>query len=167
MSCRLPSRGPRAPPSTAGATTVPTATAASRKGGPVPLGMVVTRVGRVANGPRHRATRDRRRLASQRISAVLDVEESATHGPAACLLRGASADPKDGARQSALGRASDPWRAPEAWDAGLLGDGGEVHGAPGYSHRRGPGAPSSPITSSRSRPPILRERPPFFGSIGE
>ena len=51
--------------------------------GPVALGLAVRCVERLANGTRHREARDGRRLASPRISRVLDVEESSTHGATA------------------------------------------------------------------------------------
>ena len=51
------------------------------------LGLPVTCVERLANGRRHRETRNSRRLASPWISSVLDVEESAAHRPTVCLLK--------------------------------------------------------------------------------
>src|SRR5262244_2763841 len=45
----------------------------------------------------------RRRLASQRLSPVLDVEESSAHRSTACGRRCARVDSEDGARQSGVG----------------------------------------------------------------
>ena len=95
------------------------------------LGVAVTRVERLANGTRHREARDRRRLASDGLSAVLGLEESSAHGPAARPSRCARADSEGGARESALGRATDPRRAAEARRAGLTGNHCEVHQAAG------------------------------------
>ena len=95
------------------------------------LGVAVTRVERLANGTRHREARDRRRLASDGLSAVLGLEESSAHGPAARPSRCARADSEGGARESALGRATDPRRAAEARRAGLTGNHCEVHRAAG------------------------------------
>ena len=56
--------------------------------------------------------RDCGRLASEGISAVLGVEKSSTDRPAARLLRDTRADPEDGARESAVGRTTNPRRTP-------------------------------------------------------
>src|SRR3954468_13108238 len=50
--------------------------------------------------PSSSCSQTRSSLGIASISAVLDVEASPTHGPAACMLRCACADPKDDARQS-------------------------------------------------------------------
>lgn len=76
VTCRAALRGPRTPASTAGTATVPTSTTAPGESGPVPLGVAVMRVGRLANGRRDREAGNRRRLASPGLSLILDMEKS-------------------------------------------------------------------------------------------
>src|SRR5205814_2970726 len=64
FTCGAAPRDSRAPPSSAGAATIPTATAASCESRPVALGLAVSRVERLANGSRHRETGDGHRVAS-------------------------------------------------------------------------------------------------------
>jgi hypothetical protein len=93
------------------------------------LELVVACVERLANGPRHRKARDRRRLASEGLSAGLDLEESSAHGPAVGRSRAARINSEDGAAESALGRAADARRAAQIGRAGLTGNRCEVHDA--------------------------------------
>jgi putative transposase len=71
--------------------------------GQVALGVVVTRLARLANGPRHREAGDRRRLAPPGISALLGLEKSSTRRTATHLVRGARTDSKDDPRESLWG----------------------------------------------------------------
>jgi hypothetical protein len=64
----------------AGAAAITPAPPRSRKGRPMPLGLVVAGLGELAHGARHRSTGDRHRVASPRLPLVLGVEQSATHG---------------------------------------------------------------------------------------
>jgi len=55
------------------------AAGAAREDRPLAMGMVVTRVDRVAVGARHCPTQDGHCMASPHVPAVLDVEEWPTH----------------------------------------------------------------------------------------
>src|SRR2546425_940385 len=73
---------------------------------PLPLGLAVSRVERLALDASHGSTRDRHCLASCRLSPVLDLEGSArptrTTGH---LPRGSRSDPPDVSGESRLGSA--------------------------------------------------------------
>src|SRR3954447_26250904 len=73
--------------------------------GSLALGVPVTCVERLANGTRHREAGNGRRLASPRISLVLDVEEASTHRPTARRPRCPRAD-------SELAQENPLWCAP-------------------------------------------------------
>src|SRR4029453_2302192 len=72
---------------------------------------------------------DRPRVASARLSLVLDLEEPTAHRPPARAVRHSRSDSRVVDRESPLGRASGPWRASEAGDLGESVDRGEVHAA--------------------------------------
>jgi len=97
---------PGVAPSIACAATVATPTDPSRQSGPMALRVAVRHLAQLADGARHRKARNRRGLASQGVSAVLDVEESARHKPSARFASYPGADLKVGARESTLGRAT-------------------------------------------------------------
>ena len=161
FTCGAAPRDPRATPSTAGAATIPTATAASCESRPVALGLAVSSVERLANGSRHRETGDGHRVASPRRPVVLDVEESATQWTSARRRGCAPPHSDDVEGQSALGRATNARRAYEIGTAAVSGDSREIHCLAGPLDRRKPGARSSRITFNRSRPPTsLWCRPP-------
>jgi hypothetical protein len=69
------------------------------------------------------------RLASARLSAVLDVEESTPHGSAGGASRRPRVDSRDGHPKSALGRPSNPRRAPEVGNLGESVDRCQIHAA--------------------------------------
>src|SRR5262245_29799701 len=102
ITCRFAPRNARAAPSTAGTPTVPISPASSCESRPVALGIAVALLEGLADGPCHRETGDRYRLASTRLLVVLVLEESAPHrattGPGRCP----HADSDHGAGQSAL-----------------------------------------------------------------
>lgn len=77
------------------------------------LGVVVTRVERLANGTGHREARAGHRLAWPRLSRVLDVEESPTLRAPTSRRRNPGPDSDDVAGESAVGRATHSRRAPE------------------------------------------------------
>src|SRR4030095_12260142 len=65
--------------------------------------------------PRHRSARDRRSLASGRLSLLLALEITLS-GRAAADQRGAARlDPADQHREPAVGRATHPRRTAQAW----------------------------------------------------
>ena len=93
----------RTPASTAGAATVPAATAAPGERGPLPLGMAVTRMGRLANGRRDREARGSHRLASPELPRILDMEESPTPSATTRRRRHSRFDSDDVSAESGVG----------------------------------------------------------------
>src|SRR4030095_857263 len=80
-------------------------------------------------GAPRRSAGDGPRLASARLSFVLDVEESTSHGSAGGASRHPRVDSRDVHLKSALGRASHPRRAPEVGHLGESVDRCYTHAA--------------------------------------
>src|SRR5262249_7990406 len=129
LARRATPRSPRPPPSTAGAATIPTATAASCESRPVALGLAVGDLERLAHGPRDRGTADGHRLASAGPPVVLDMEESPPKRATTDRHRCSDTDSEDGEGESALGCTTDSRRAPETRPRRVSGDGCQVRGA--------------------------------------
>src|SRR5438309_6520 len=95
--------------------------------GPDLLGRAVQVLEELEEFPAHGAARDRSRLASARVQALLGMEESTPRGSSRDRNGTPRANSADEPRQPAVGRAADPRRAAEARPDGLAGDGLEVH----------------------------------------
>jgi hypothetical protein len=81
------------------------------------------------NAPPRRAAGDGTWLASARLSPALDVEESTSHGAAGGASRRPRVDSRNVHGQSALGRPSNPLRAPEVGNLGESVDRCQIHAA--------------------------------------
>jgi len=84
---------------------------------------------RLARGTSCRAASDGSRLASSRLSPVLDVEEPTSHGAAGRANRCPRIDSRDVHSKSTLGHTSDSRRAPQVGDLRKSVDGRDVHAA--------------------------------------
>ena len=83
---------------------------------PDAVGVALARVARLAVGRSHHQAGDPGRMASERISMVLDVEEPIPHRAPRCPARRARPDSPAVHGQSTLGCAADSWRAAEVGD---------------------------------------------------
>jgi hypothetical protein len=79
--------------------------------------------------PHHRQTEHRHRVASARISLVLDLEGSSwKNRQAQCSKGNSRIDPNDEPRKRSLGRTPHSQRVAQAWHQDLSGLGCQVHG---------------------------------------
>jgi hypothetical protein len=112
--CRPAAGNPRAPPSTRGSAALGEA-AETDPGGSTSVGLVVHSLARVAVRPLLRATRDGPRLASERLSPVLNRANPTGHArPAGPAEGGPRFDSYHEPGEPTLGRAADPRRTVEA-----------------------------------------------------
>src|ERR1700730_2588671 len=95
---------------------------------PTSLGLALQSLVQLALCPAHCEARDRHRLASPRLSALLGSEESCTKWSPLPGSRSARFDPPDESRQPSLGRASHPWRVAQAGHRSEPGYCSQVHG---------------------------------------
>ena len=84
---------------------------------------------RLACGASRRAASDRARLASARLSPVLDMEEPTSHGAAGRASRRPGVDSRDVHDEPAVGRTSDSRRAPEVGNLSESVDRRQIHAA--------------------------------------
>ena len=160
LACGPAPRDSGAPTPTARAESVAITTRSADTSRPSALGLAVAALDRMATGARPRAAGDRRRMAPPRLPPVLDLEEPTPHRVDRPYRPTSAPDSHDVRRESALGCASDPWRAAEAGHRRESVDRREVHGpaptptvadvanVPGQPRR----ARSWPPTSSWCRP---------------
>jgi eukaryotic-like serine/threonine-protein kinase len=124
--CTAPG-GTRLTARASGAESVATATVAARDRGPLALGVVVEVVDLLEHRTRHRQTGNRRRLASQGLPRVLDVEKSPPRRSTGRRGRCPRVDSEHLRGQPALGRAADSRRVAEIGPRRVSSDRREVH----------------------------------------
>src|SRR4029453_5806103 len=105
---------------------------------------------RLARGTPCRAASDGTRLASSRLSPVLDVEEPTSHGTAGSSSRCPRIDSPDVPPEPPLGRTSHSWRAPEVGNLGESVDRCQIY-AQAATAAVANVAAFSPIMQARSR----------------
>jgi hypothetical protein len=130
VTCVPPLGDPRPPAPAHGRPSIAPAASASHRGGPDAVGVAVTRVASPALGASPGEARNGHRMAPPRLSPVLDLDEPTPHRTSKRTEGRARPHSRALITESALGCATDSWRATEAGHLGQSIHRRQVHATP-------------------------------------